>query len=329
MLTLQGNGFLQTATLTLDGQSAPCTFVDTATLTTTVPASLLVNAHTLQVIVTTPSPGGGSSAPLGVPVNNVSPDLVSITPTSAFVGAAATTVTFSGTSFLSTSVARFDGTALSTTYSSASSLTRGHPRLVPHQRRLAPARRRQRRCRGTSAPVTFTVGCDTTGVDAVLAFASTQTTLNVTWATQSSIESIAKTGHGVCPSSEGDTGEQPYVGWVVQNATSTPRTLEAWAVCTQFDDAFLTVYNRTTVPTTLTQALQCTGVISEGLSGYGGYGAPEPDDGQRGLLPRSHRRERGSHAFPAGVRQGGGVHATVGTELDPGADERTRRRAVT
>ena len=244
-----------------------------------------MNAHTLQVIVTTPSPGGGSSAPLGVPVNNVSPDLVSITPTSAFVGAAATTVTFSGTSFLSTSVARFDGTALSTTYSSASSLTAVIPAssltsVGSHQLVVDNGG-----AGGTSAPVTFTVGCDTTGVDAVLAFASTQTTLNVTWATQSSIESIAKTGHGVCPSSEGDTGEQPYVGWVVQNATSTPRTLEAWAVCTQFDDAFLTVYNRTTVPTTLTQALQCTGVISEGLSGYGGYGAPEPDDDNEDYCP--------------------------------------------
>ena len=62
----------------------------------------------------------------------------------------------------------------------------------------------------------------------------------------------------------------------VQNATNSPRSLEAWAVCAQSNnDSFLTFYNRSTVPTTLSGELACTGVIAEGTSGYDGLASPE------------------------------------------------------
>lgn len=277
-LTLHGQGFLSTASTTLDGQPAKTTFVDTATLTVVVPAGLLTTAHMMQVVVSTPLPGGGTSAPLTVPVTSVSPDLLSVSPNSAVVGAGDTTVTFSGSSFVATSVARFDGTALASTFGGASTLTAVIPAALltsvgSHQLVIDNGA-----AGGASAPLTFTVGCDSTGVDVVLPFAGTSTTLTVSmqqWAGLPTLPPITDTGSGVCPSSEGELGNQPYIGWVVQNATNSPRSLEAWAVCNGAGDAFLTFFNRSTVPSTLSGELACTGSIAEGTSGYDALGSPE------------------------------------------------------
>ena len=274
-LTLHGAGFLSTASATLDGQAAAVTFVDTATLTTVVPAGLLTAAHMLQVVVSTPLPGGGTSAPLGVPVTTLSPDVLSVTPSSAFVGAAATTVTFSGSSFVASAVVRFDGTALSTTFASGSSVSAVIPASMlaaigSHQLVVDNGA-----AGGASPPVAFNVGCDTTGVDVELAFVNAATTLNVSWNAQPLLFPITDTTQGSCPSTEGTGSKQPYIGWVVQNGTSSTRSLEAWGVCTGSEDSFLTFYNRSTVPSTLSAELACTGSVAEGTSGYDALSSPE------------------------------------------------------
>jgi hypothetical protein len=272
-LTLHGDGFLPTATITLDGQSAAATYVDTATMSVVVPTSLLATAHSLQVVITTPSPGGASS-PFSVPVGAVAPDLVSLSPSSVFVGAAATPVTFAGTGFLATSIARIDGSALATTFGNAGSLTATVPAALlttvgTHQLTVDNGG-----SGGVSAPLTFVVGCDPTGVDIILAAVGTSETVSVNWSAQPMLTPITTTGSGVCPSQAG-TGTQPYIGWVVQNATAATHSLEAWAVCSSEEDAFLTFYQRSTVPTTIGDALACTGSIAEGLSGYDGLSSPE------------------------------------------------------
>ena len=191
--------------------------------------------------------------------------MLSVSPSSAVVGAGNTAVTFAGSSFVATSVARFDGTALATTFVGASSLTATIPAAMlatigSHQLVIDNGA-----AGGTSAPVTFTVGCDSTGVDVELLFPRQHDDdlgQPAAVGRAADLAAITDTGAGVCPSSEGELGDQPYIGWVVQNATNSPRQLEAWAVCQGAGDAFLTFYNRSTVPSTLSGELACTGSIA-------------------------------------------------------------------
>src|ERR1700733_3358350 len=57
-ITLQGTGFVPSSQAQWDGTPLPTTFVGTAQLAASIPASALVNAGTHQVSVASPTPGG-------------------------------------------------------------------------------------------------------------------------------------------------------------------------------------------------------------------------------------------------------------------------------
>ncbi len=67
-------------------------------------------------------PGGGTSAAVTFTVNNPAPTLASLSQNSALVGAAAITLNVTGTNFVATSVVDWNGTPLTTTFSSATLL---------------------------------------------------------------------------------------------------------------------------------------------------------------------------------------------------------------
>jgi len=71
----------------------------------------------------TPAPGGGTSAAQTFTVNNSSPTLAALSPTSTSAGNAAFTLTVTGTNFVSGSSLRWNGTARTTTFVSATQLT--------------------------------------------------------------------------------------------------------------------------------------------------------------------------------------------------------------
>ena len=62
--TLTGTGFTATTTLSLNGQTIPSTVVSSTQITATFPASALAIPGNQSVSVTTPAPGGGTSATL-------------------------------------------------------------------------------------------------------------------------------------------------------------------------------------------------------------------------------------------------------------------------
>jgi len=115
--------------------------------------------------VVNPSPGGGTSASQTFTVNGPAPTLTSISPTSATVGASATTITLTGTNFAANSTADFNGTTLATTYVSATQLTA----VIPASDLAASATTTitvvtPEPGGGTSASQTFTVSAATAGI---------------------------------------------------------------------------------------------------------------------------------------------------------------------
>jgi YVTN family beta-propeller protein len=123
-LTVTGSSFVNTSVVRWNNQPLSTTFVSSTQLTATVPSSDLQNSGIAAVTVFSPMPGGGVSSnvetfTITVPV----PVLVTISPNTATAGSAAFTLTLTGSAFISTSVARWNGTNLPTTFLSSTQLT--------------------------------------------------------------------------------------------------------------------------------------------------------------------------------------------------------------
>ena len=122
-LTLTGTGFVAGATVNFGSNSAITPSSVTSTqIVATIPAADIATAGTVNVTVTNPA-GGGTSNAQTFTVNNPAPTATSLSPTSATAGGAAFTLTVNGTSFVSTSVVKFNGAAKTTTFVSATQLT--------------------------------------------------------------------------------------------------------------------------------------------------------------------------------------------------------------
>jgi hypothetical protein len=115
-VTIGGDGFVAGAVVTVQGNAVKSTLVDAKTITAIIPATMLLSSGTLDVVVQNPMPGGGTAAPLAFTVSNPAVQLTAITPTTALVNAAATTVTLNGSGFVTASSALFNGSPVSTTY---------------------------------------------------------------------------------------------------------------------------------------------------------------------------------------------------------------------
>jgi len=123
-LTLNGSNFVSGSLVMWNGAARTTAFVSSTQLTAAIPSNDLLLPGPAGVRVFSPLPGGGNSVnvvtfTITVPV----PVLTTIAPNSAAAGSPAFTMTLTGTSFLSTSVARWNGTALTTTFLGATQLT--------------------------------------------------------------------------------------------------------------------------------------------------------------------------------------------------------------
>lgn len=122
-IAISGTGFVSTASVTVQGKAVKSTVVDAQNINATIPAAQLAAYGTLDVVVQNPAPGGGSSTPLSFTVSNPAVQLATVTPTSALVNSAATTVTLNGSGFVTASSALFNGTPIATTFVDGRTLT--------------------------------------------------------------------------------------------------------------------------------------------------------------------------------------------------------------
>ena len=122
-----GQNFLPSSVLRWNGISLPTAFVSSAEVIAAVPDSYIAAAGTASVTVYNPSPGGGASSALPFTINNRVPVLTGLSPTTALIGGSSFTLTVTGSTFSKTSKVLWNGTALTTTYASATQLTAAVP----------------------------------------------------------------------------------------------------------------------------------------------------------------------------------------------------------
>ena len=127
IVTLQvtGSNFISGAIVRVNGGSRSTTFVDSQHLTAQLFATDTIQAGTLQVVVANPGNLVSNTATFTVLPNQ--PTITSISPNKVGVGAGAFTLTVTGNNFGSTSVVRVNGSARTTTYISATTLTAAIP----------------------------------------------------------------------------------------------------------------------------------------------------------------------------------------------------------
>jgi subtilisin family serine protease len=121
-VTVSGSGFASASLVRWNGATRPTTFVSGTQLQASVSASDVATAGTAQVSVVTPAPGGGTSGDLAFTVENPAPSALSLSPSSVTAGAAAFTMTVTGSGFVNASVVRWNGVNRPTSFVSGTQL---------------------------------------------------------------------------------------------------------------------------------------------------------------------------------------------------------------
>ncbi len=122
-LTVNGAGFLAGSEVRWNGVARPTTYLSANQLTAAISAADIGVAGTAAVSVFNGPPGGGTSSPVSLTINNPAPTLTSLNPAGVNAASGALTLTVSGTGFVPGSVVRWDGADRTTTYVSATQLT--------------------------------------------------------------------------------------------------------------------------------------------------------------------------------------------------------------
>ncbi len=122
-LTINGSNFMSTLTVGYNNVAHTATYVSATQLTISLSAADQATGGSYAVVVTNPSPGGGSSTPTDFTVNNRAPAISSLSPASATAGAAAQTLTINGSNFVSDSTVTYNDVAHTATLVSATKLT--------------------------------------------------------------------------------------------------------------------------------------------------------------------------------------------------------------
>ncbi len=131
-IAVKGSGFMQKSVVRIDGNDVATTYVSDTELSAKIADALLANTRTLKVTVFTIAAaggggGGGDSSALDFNVVNPVPTLLALAPTSALAGSSDTTLTLTGTKFVSGSIAVFDGADLTTSFVNSTTLTASIP----------------------------------------------------------------------------------------------------------------------------------------------------------------------------------------------------------
>ena len=136
-LTVNGSNFESSATVQWNGANLTTTFVSATQLTAAVPATDIASVGTASVMVFNPpglsaanarvqgEPPGTTSNTLTftITASNPVPNLTSMNPSTVSAGSPGFTITLTGSGFISSSVAQWNGNARTTTFVSATQLT--------------------------------------------------------------------------------------------------------------------------------------------------------------------------------------------------------------
>jgi len=121
-LSVAGTGFVSTSTVQWNGTARVTTFVSSTQLQAAITAADVATAGTVNVTVSSPTPGGGVSSAVRFTIDNPSATLASLNPNTTFAGSPAFTLSVTGTGFVSTSTVQWNGTARVTTFVSSTQL---------------------------------------------------------------------------------------------------------------------------------------------------------------------------------------------------------------
>jgi len=119
-LTLTGSGFGSGTTALWNGAARTTTVVSATQLMAAINTADIATAGTAQVTVTG---SGGTSPPMTFTINNPAPAISSLSPARAWLGGTAFALTVNGTGFTSGSTVRWNGSARTTTFVSATQIT--------------------------------------------------------------------------------------------------------------------------------------------------------------------------------------------------------------
>jgi hypothetical protein len=123
-LTVNGSAFVSGAVVNFNGAAKATVFVSATQLTATILAADITAGGMVNVTVTNPAPGGGTSAAAVFTINNPVPAITSLVPNSATAGGAAFILTVNGTGFVTNqSVVKFNGSTKTTTVVSPTQAT--------------------------------------------------------------------------------------------------------------------------------------------------------------------------------------------------------------
>ncbi|OPY76594.1 MAG: tRNA nuclease WapA precursor [Syntrophorhabdus sp. PtaU1.Bin050] len=98
-ITVTGKQFIKTSSLLLNAQIIPVTFIDNTRLQGSIPKEFFQAVGIATLVVTNPSPQGGTSNALSFTVTNPTPVLTVIDPASAYAGTSGITVNIMGAGF--------------------------------------------------------------------------------------------------------------------------------------------------------------------------------------------------------------------------------------
>jgi hypothetical protein len=120
-MTLKGTNFVSGAQVVVAGAPAiAATFNSATQLTATIPGSAIPLLGSYNVTVV--NPGGLTSAAKTLSVSNPSPRITTLSPSVVALESPTFTLTITGTGFVPTSVARWSGASIPTTYVSPTQL---------------------------------------------------------------------------------------------------------------------------------------------------------------------------------------------------------------
>lgn len=126
LLTVSGSDFQPTSKVMWNGTALATSYTTSSTLIAGVPTPDLQSAGSAMVTVVTPAPGGGTSKGLAFTIQATSanpvPSLTSVSPNNIPAGSSGTTVTATGTNFVSSSTVLWNGSVLTTSYTNSTTL---------------------------------------------------------------------------------------------------------------------------------------------------------------------------------------------------------------
>ena len=115
-ITVSGSNFVSNSVVRWRGENRVTTFVSSTQLTAAITPSDISDGGTAQVTVFNPAPGGGTSAGQTFTINNPAPTLTSLSPSSAVATGQGFTLHATGSSFVPSSVVRWNGADRATTF---------------------------------------------------------------------------------------------------------------------------------------------------------------------------------------------------------------------